>query len=633
MSDTTKSNKTYSLSKSRSILKWVNSWYKRRGSELKSSQLDDLESQLSGLDQAVLAKQREESSDRAKSLESFAAVHCKKTFFDYAKELVIALVFALVVATIVRQMWFELYEIPTGSMRPTFREQDHLTVTKTAFGINFPLETKHLYFDPDLVQRTSVLIFSGDGLPLPDTDTTYFGIFPYKKRYIKRLIAKPGDAIYFYGGRIYGVDKEGNEINELRDAPWMQPLEHIPFLSFDGEVLSSGQNSVLIRQMHKSYGKLSAPIPGKIRGEVYDGKGWVVDDPLAQATPHDSVKTYSDLLGIRNFAEARLLTKEELAKAGLDSPEMEEGVLYLQLRHTPSLSYPSPVDANNNIDIAGYTTAIPLKKEHLDKLMDNLYTARFVVKDGKASRYSLGDTRFDSYSPLLKGVPDGTYEFYYGKASKIGWGGIETAVPADSPLYSRDPQNIQRLYNMGIEFNTLFSPTARNGGRFPHRYAYFRDGSLYLLGVPVMAKGDPFLTSFLAREEKKGQASTSKDPYVAYKDYGPPMKDGAIDKDFIRKFGVIVPEGNYLVLGDNHAMSSDSRVFGFVPQNNIQGAPSLIIWPPGDRLGSPPQKPYPFMTVPRAIVWGIAALIGLLWYLYHLRSLKRPVFTKISRKL
>ena len=82
-------------------------------------------------------------------------------------------------------------------------------------------------------------------------------------------------------------------------------------------------------------------------------------------------------------------------------------------------------------------------------------------------------------------------------------------------------------------------------------------------------------------------------------DNGPPLKDGKYDIEKIRTFGLKIPEKNYYVLGDNHAMSADSRAFGFLPEANLQGAPSLIIWPPGDRLGPPPQMPYRLFTLPR----------------------------------
>lgn len=621
--------RSYSLHKSRNILKWVYSWYKRKGVTLPAVQLQTLEKSMEDLDHSLLQKDRVTASQQAQSLESFASTHCKRSFLSYVWELAVALVFALVIATLVRQVWFELYEIPTGSMRPTFREQDHLTVTKTAFGINYPLETKHLYFDPALVQRTSVLIFSGDGLPIADADTTYFGVFPYKKRYIKRLIGKPGDAIYFYGGRLYGVDKDGNDITELRDAPWMQTLEYVPYLSFIGDYANGGPATALLRQMHTSYGKLVFNPSGYADGEVFNGKAWVKDVPLAQTKPHDVIETYSDVFGIRNYAEARLLTKAELAQQMPDLKDVPEGVLYLQLHHTPSLAYPKPFVSGNRLNIPGYSAVIPLQQKHLDVLLDKMYTARFVIADGKARRYSLGESYFAASSPAFPNVPDGTYEIYFGKATQIHWGGISTEVSKDSPLYSRDPSNIQRLYNMGIEMDTSVAPTPNNPNHFPHRYAYFRDGDLYLMGAPIITKDDPTLVAFNKLEEERQTKASAKAPYVAFRDYGPPMKDGKVDVDFIRTFGVNIPEGKYLVLGDNHAMSSDSRVFGFVPQANLQGAPCWIIWPPGDRLGAPAQKPYPFMNTPRAIVWSLAALVALCFYLYHRWRITKPIYKKV----
>ena len=615
----------YSLRKSRSILKTVYSWYKKKGKTLSQGDLNSLESEMSALDSALLSKNKEAGSASARKLESFSDTHCRKSFLEYGWELLVALLFALVIATLVRQTWFELYEIPTGSMRPTFREQDHLTVTKTAFGINYPLETRHLYFDPDLVQRGSVLIFSGDGLPLPDVDTTYFGIFPYKKRYIKRLIGKPGDSFYFYGGQLYAIDKEGHELKELREAPWMKGLEYVPFLSFDGQVVQSKDQTIYFQLFNQSLGKISFAAKGQT-SEVYNGQSWVKDQPAAQEQPHTGIETYSDLLGMRNYAMARLLTKEQASQLKIPLSNLEEGVLYLHLRHTPSLAYPNPISfsqGGGRVNIAGYSTLIPLHQKHLDALMDHLYTARFVVQDGRARRYELGRNDFPPGSPRFPGVPDGTYEFYFGKLSKIHWGGIPTAAPQENPLYSRKPENVQKLFNLGIEMNNFFSPTEGNDSYFPHRYAYFRDGDLYLLGAPILKKDDPILLSFQKNEQEREVQSTSSKPYIPFKDYGPPP-----NAEFIRRFGIAVPDKQYLVLGDNHAMSSDSRVFGFVPQANLQGAPCWIIWPPGDRLGPPPQKPYPFLNLPRSIIWSIAFALFIGWYIFHRWRITQPIFIK-----
>jgi signal peptidase I len=47
-----------------------------------------------------------------------------------------------------------------------------------------------------------------------------------------------------------------------------------------------------------------------------------------------------------------------------------------------------------------------------------------------------------------------------------------------------------------------------------------------------------------------------------------------------------IPEGTYLVEGDNRAHSCDSRVWGLVPRDNIIGKVFLTYWPL-DRIGAP----------------------------------------------
>ena len=54
---------------------------------------------------------------------------------------------------------------------------------------------------------------------------------------------------------------------------------------------------------------------------------------------------------------------------------------------------------------------------------------------------------------------------------------------------------------------------------------------------------------------------------------------------------VVVPAGNVFVLGDHRSNSSDSRVFGPVPIENIVGKAWLSYWPPRD-VGFVPHERY-----------------------------------------
>ena len=41
----------------------------------------------------------------------------------------------------------------------------------------------------------------------------------------------------------------------------------------------------------------------------------------------------------------------------------------------------------------------------------------------------------------------------------------------------------------------------------------------------------------------------------------------------------VIPEGKYLVLGDNRPISKDSRIIGLIDEKDIKGYTSIILFP------------------------------------------------------
>lgn len=636
--------KIYSFGKAKQILHTGYRFHKKKYKDLSETVLTTFEKDLQQLEAAIIKKDREEADAIARKLEKFYATRFKKSFLEYCIEIGIAVVLALFIAVIVRQMWFEPYEIPTGSMRPSFKEQDHLIVSKSTFGINTPLTTGHLLFEPELVQRGGVVIWSGDKVDLPDTDSTFFGLFPYKKRYIKRLIGKPGDIIYFYGGLLYGIDKDGKEIKDFRTNPWLQKLDHVPFMNFEGRTSVVGSKGstiqLLFSQMNHPIGRILFDNYRDIRGEIFDGHSWVKDNPIRSSAPH-SPQTFGDFWGIRNFAMARILTKDQVTQfSGLSRSvidQLQEAPLYLELRHNPNFTYPQPRIFSDRFDrfnilLTPFVSVIPLHQKHIDAIMDNMYTGRFVVEKGQARRYDANSTALTPNDPPMPDIPNGTYEFYYGKASKIHWGGVATELPSTDPIYNHSPAFVQQLFNLGPIMVKAFEPVSKNQTLFPHRYAYFRDGALYLMGAPIFDKDDPALALFLEQEAERETKASTSEPYIAFKDEGAPMRNGEIDKEFIQSFGIQIPEKHYMVLGDNYSNSADSREFGFLPEANLQGTPSFIVWPPGSRWGAPQQLPYQWFSLSNMLVWGAVILLLIVWWLIHRWRMRKPQFKTLKHE-
>jgi signal peptidase I len=112
-----------------------------------------------------------------------------------AVELVKTLVYAVIIAIIIRTVFYEPFNIPSSSMVPTLLIGDYLFVSKFSYGYSryslplgdhFPSFGRIFFRDPE---RGDVIVFK-----YPRDPSTH---------YIKRLIGLPGDKIQVIQGTLY----------------------------------------------------------------------------------------------------------------------------------------------------------------------------------------------------------------------------------------------------------------------------------------------------------------------------------------------------------------------------------------------------------------------------------------------
>ena len=116
---------------------------------------------------------------------------------------------AILLASIIMYAVVQAFKIPSGSMRMTFLEGDHLFVNKFIYGVPIPLTHKRIHA-LRAVRQGDIVIFR---FPSEDPQNTYYG-----KDFIKRVIGLPGDTVEI---RQKNVIVNGKALNE----PYAQHLD------------------------------------------------------------------------------------------------------------------------------------------------------------------------------------------------------------------------------------------------------------------------------------------------------------------------------------------------------------------------------------------------------------------------
>ena len=122
----------------------------------------------------------------------------KRKLLSIIYENIVTLSGALVIALIIRSLFFQPFYIPSSSMEPTLLVGDRIFVSKYNYGFSkhsFPFSPNlsNKRFLPKDPKRGDLVVFK-----TPEDNRTDF---------IKRLIGLPGDSIQFVNGELILNDK------------------------------------------------------------------------------------------------------------------------------------------------------------------------------------------------------------------------------------------------------------------------------------------------------------------------------------------------------------------------------------------------------------------------------------------
>ncbi len=198
-----------------------------------------------------------------------AHVKAKKDKKAQFKETAQAVVFAIILALVIRTFVVQAFKIPSGSMEDTLLVGDHILVSKFAYGLQVPrpamitfLGMRVPFFETRLVnlwgsvKRGDIIVFRFPG--------------DRSKDYIKRVIGLPGDTVevrdraVFINGvehkELYGVHKGARYGNSSAESD-----NFGPYVVPEGRIFAMGDNR------ERSYdSRFWGPLPIKdIKGRAF----------------------------------------------------------------------------------------------------------------------------------------------------------------------------------------------------------------------------------------------------------------------------------------------------------------------------------------------------------------------------
>ena len=159
-------------------------------------------------------------------------------------ETIRTVIYAVLIAGVLRTFLFEPFSIPSGSMKPTLLVGDYLFVSKWSYGYSrysFPFGlgffNGRIFGDEMEVERGDVVVFRKP----TDTDTDF----------IKRIVGLPGDRVQVIEGRLY-LNQEMVERERLGEREVMSAFGRPTMLTEYRETLPGGRQHLIYEESDRS---------------------------------------------------------------------------------------------------------------------------------------------------------------------------------------------------------------------------------------------------------------------------------------------------------------------------------------------------------------------------------------------
>lgn len=185
----------------------------------------------------------------------------KSVFREYAE----SIVFAIVLALIIRAFVVQAFKIPSGSMEDTLLIGDHLLVSKFIYGTQIPFTDKRILKIRD-PRRDDVIVF----------------IYPEdpRKDFIKRIVGVPGDVVEGKDKQVFVNGKPYANSHAVHKEAEIIPKEQNPRDTFGPVTVPADSYFVMGDNRDRSYDSRFWKFVKRdqIRGLAFI-KYWSIDGP------------------------------------------------------------------------------------------------------------------------------------------------------------------------------------------------------------------------------------------------------------------------------------------------------------------------------------------------------------------